>query len=108
MKIVHYSHQLGVGGTEKCMQYFLEYLHKMGHDCYALHHRIKTDAAGGHREKLIQEFLGAEKVIAHSTEEEFFSIMENPSPRYFSCPQKRQTERIPCRTATSPANPQMR
>lgn len=83
MKIVHYSHQLGVGGTEKCMQYFLEYLHKMGHDCYALHHRIKTDAAGGHREKLIQEFLGAEKVIAHSTEEEFFSIMENLRPDIF-------------------------
>lgn len=83
MKIVHYAHQLGVGGTEKCMQYLLEYLHKAGHDCYALHSRIKTDAAGGYREKLIQEFLGVEKVIAHSTEEEFFSIMEELRPDIF-------------------------
>ncbi len=83
MKIVHYAHQLGVGGTEKCVQFFLEYLQKAGHDCYAVHNRYKTDAAGGYREKLIQEFLGPEKVIAHATDDEFFTIMENIKPDIF-------------------------
>ncbi len=83
MKIVHYSHQLGIGGTEKCMQYFLEYLHKAGHDCYAVHHRQKTDFAGGYREKLIQELLGPEKVIGHASEEEFFQVMDGIRPDIF-------------------------
>jgi glycosyltransferase involved in cell wall biosynthesis len=83
MKIVHYSHQLGIGGTEKCMQYFLEYLHDAGHDCYCIHNREKTDKAGGHREKLIQDILGKEKVLAYSSEEDFFQIMEKIRPDIF-------------------------
>lgn len=35
MKIIHYCHQLGLGGTEKNMQYLLEYLQRAGHDCYS-------------------------------------------------------------------------
>jgi len=83
MKIVHYSHQLGMGGTEKCMQYFLEYLHHAEYDCYCIHNRRKTDEAGGYREKLIQEILGREKVIAYSTEEEFFHVLDRIQPDIF-------------------------
>jgi len=83
MKIVHYSNQLGIGGTEKCMQYFLEYLHGTGYDCYALHDRHQTDAAGGYREKLLQKILGTEKVIAHTTDNDFFSIIEDINPDIF-------------------------
>jgi len=83
MKIIHYSNQLGLGGTEKCMQYFLEYLHSAGHDCYCIHNREKTNAAGGYREKLIQNLLGAEKVIAYSSEDEFFEIIEKINPDIF-------------------------
>ncbi|MCR4344588.1 MAG: glycosyltransferase family 4 protein [Candidatus Scalindua sp.] len=83
MKIVHYSHQLGMGGTEKCMQYFLEYLHNIGHDCYCIHNRQKTDEAGGYREKLIQDILGNEKVLDYSSEEDFFHVLEKIGPDIF-------------------------
>lgn len=83
MKIVHYSHQLGIGGTEKCLQYFLEYLHNAGYDCYCMHNRQKTDKAGGYREKLIQDILGREKVLAYSTEEDFFDLLEKIQPDIF-------------------------
>ena len=83
LKIVHYSHQLGMGGTEKCMQYFLEYLHHAGHDCYCVHNRDKTDAIGGHREALIKDILGEERVLAYSSEEEFFRIIETIHPDIF-------------------------
>ncbi len=65
------------------MQYFLEYLHNAGYDCYCMHNRQKTDEAGGFREKLIQDILGREKVIAHSSEEEFFNILKNIQPEIF-------------------------
>jgi glycosyltransferase involved in cell wall biosynthesis len=72
-----------MGGTEKCMQYFLEYLHNAGHDCYCLHNRQKTDESGGHREKLIQDILSQERVLSYSTEEEFFQIAEKIQPDIF-------------------------
>ena len=75
MKIVHYCHQLGLGGTEKCMQYLLEYLHGAGHDCYCIHNRAKTEAAGGYREGVIKNIVGAGKVFGHTSEAEFFEIM---------------------------------
>lgn len=83
MKIVHYSHQLGVGGTEKCMQYFLEYLHNAGHDCYCIHNRQKTDMAGGYREELIKAIVGSERVLGYSSEEDFFRILDNIRPDIF-------------------------
>lgn len=83
LKIVHYAHQLGLGGVEKCMQYFLEYLHNAGHDCYCIHNRQRTDEEGKYREKLLQDLLGNEKVLAYSTEEEFFSILGNIKPDIF-------------------------
>ena len=83
LKIVHYAHQLGLGGVEKCMQYFLEYLHNAGHDCYCIHNRRRTDEEGRYREKLLQGLLGNDKVLAYSTEEEFFSILGNIKPDIF-------------------------
>lgn len=83
MKIVQYSHQLGMGGVEKGVQYFLEYLHNAGYDCYCMHNRQKTDDAGGYREKLIQDILGREKVIAYSSEEDFFNLLEKIHPDIF-------------------------
>lgn len=72
-----------MGGTEKCMQYFLEYLHKAGYDCYCMYNRQKTDEADGLREKLIQDILGREKLIAHSSEEDFFHLLEKIQPDIF-------------------------
>ncbi len=72
-----------MGGTEKCLQYFLEYLHNAGYDCYCMHNRQKTDEAGGYREKLIQDLLGREKVISYSTEEDFFLLLEKIQPEIF-------------------------
>ncbi|ODS30577.1 MAG: Glycosyl transferase group 1 [Candidatus Scalindua rubra] len=72
-----------MGGTEKCMQYFLEYLHNGGYDCYCIHNRQKTDEVGGYREKLIRDILGREKVIAYSSEEDFFRILERIQPDIF-------------------------
>ncbi len=83
MKIVHYAHQLGLGGVEKCMQYLLEYLHNAGHDCYCIHNCKKTDEAGGYREKLIQDILGNEKVMGYSSEEDFFRILKKIQPDIF-------------------------
>lgn len=83
MKIVHYCHQLGLGGTEKCMQYLLEYLQRAGHDCYCIHDRAKTSAAGGYRERVIKNILGAEKVFGHTSEAEFFEIMAFIRPQIF-------------------------
>lgn len=83
MRIVHYSHQLGLGGTEKCMQYLLEYLHAAGHDCYCVHHREGTKAAGGYRQGVIERVLGPERVLAHSSEPEFFQILEQIRPDIF-------------------------
>ena len=65
------------------MQYFLEYLHHAGHDCYCVHNRDKTDAIGGHREPLIKDILGEERVLAYSSEEEFFRIIETIHPDIF-------------------------
>lgn len=72
-----------MGGTEKCMQYFLEYLHNTGYDCYCIHNRIKTDEAGGYREKLIQDILGDGKVLDYSSEDEFFDILKKIGPDIF-------------------------
>jgi glycosyltransferase involved in cell wall biosynthesis len=95
MKIVHYSHQLGMGGTEKCMQYFLEYLHDAGHDCYCMHNREKTDAAGGYREELIKSILGTERVVAYSTENYFFEKLEWISPDIFHIHRSGQPNEFP-------------
>lgn len=95
MKIIHYSHQLGLGGTEKCMQYFLEYLHNIGHDCYCIHNRQKTDCAGGYREKLIQNIIGSEKVRAYSTPEEFFQILDKIKPDIFHIHRSGQPNEFP-------------
>lgn len=57
MKIVHYCHQLGIGGTEN-MQYLLEYLQQAGHNCYCMHNQERTREAGGHRVRAITELLG--------------------------------------------------
>lgn len=83
MRIVHYSHQLGLGGTEKCMQYLLEYLRAAGHECYCVHHRDKTRAAGGLREGLIQRLLGRERVFGYGSDTEFFAIMDRLRPEIF-------------------------
>ena len=83
MKIVHHSNLLGMGGTEKCMQYFLEYLKGAGHDCYCMHKRQVTDALGSHREGLIKDLLGECKVLAYSSEEDFFRILDNIRPDIF-------------------------
>ena len=72
-----------MGGTEKCMQYFLEYLHNPGYDCYCIHNRKKTDEAGGSREKLIQDILGDRKVLGYSSEDEFFDILKKMGPDIF-------------------------
>jgi glycosyltransferase involved in cell wall biosynthesis len=83
VRVVHYSHQLGLGGTEKCMQYMLEYLRDAGHECYCLHHRDKTRAAGGHREGLIARLLGRERVFGYGSEAEFFEIIGRLRPEIF-------------------------
>jgi glycosyltransferase involved in cell wall biosynthesis len=83
MKIVHHSNQLGMGGTEKCMQYLLEYLKGAGHDCYCMHNRRATEASGGYREALISETLGAGRVISYGSEEEFFSLLSSIRPDTF-------------------------
>ena len=83
LKIVHYSHQLGLGGVEKCMQYFLEYLHNAGHECYCIHNRKNTDEAGGYRERLIQDILGDKRVLAYSSEEDFFHRLNKIQPDIF-------------------------
>jgi glycosyltransferase involved in cell wall biosynthesis len=72
-----------MGGTEKCMQYFVEYLHNAGHDCYCIHNRQKTDEEGCYREKLLLDILDNEKVLAYSSEEEFFSILAGIQPDIF-------------------------
>lgn len=95
MKIIHYSHQLGIGGTEKCVQYFLEYLHNGGYDCYCIHNRQKTDEAGGYREKLLQNLLGNERVLAYSSEEEFFSILGGIQPDIFHIHRSGQPNEFP-------------
>lgn len=83
MRIVHHSNLLGMGGTEKCMQYFLEYLKGAGHDCWCLHNRHYTETIGGHREGLLKELLGRERVLAYSSEEEFFAHMGRLRPDIF-------------------------
>lgn len=83
LKIVHYHHSLGLGGTQKCMQYFLEYLHDAGHDCYCIHNRQRSDEGGSYREKLLQDHLGNERVLAYSSEEEFFNILGGIQPDIF-------------------------
>lgn len=83
MRIVHHSNQLGIGGTEKCMQYFLEYLKGSGYDCYCMHKRQLTDLAGGYRESMLKELLGEEKVMAYSSAEEFFSFAAVVRPEIF-------------------------
>lgn len=83
MKIVHHSNLLGMGGTEKCMQYFLEYLKGAGHDCYCMHNRQVTDTLGSHREGLIKDLLGEFKVLAYSSEEEFYRLIEGIHPDIF-------------------------
>lgn len=83
MKIVQHSNQLGMGGTEKCMQYFLEYLKNAGHDCWCMHNRRLTDATGGHREALLQELIGKDRVIGYSSEEEFFRRLGEVRPDVF-------------------------
>lgn len=83
MKIVHYSRQLGIGGTEKNMQYLLEYLQQAGHDCYCMHNQERTRAAGGYRVRAITELLGESKVIGFTSESEFFDRLDKIRPRIF-------------------------
>ncbi len=83
MKIVHHSNQLGLGGTEKCMQYLLEYLRDAGHDCYCMHNRLRTAAAGPSREALIKDLLGPDRVLGYSDAEEFFAAVSRLSPDVF-------------------------
>ena len=84
-----------MGGTEKCMQYFLEYLHNGGYDCYCIHNRQKTDEVGGHREKLIRDILGREKVKAYSSEEEFFHVLEGIRPDIFHIHRSGKSDEFP-------------
>ena len=83
MKIVHYSRQLGIGGTEKNMQYLLEYLQQAGHDCYCMHNQERTREAGGYRVRAITELLGESKVIGFTSESEFFDRLDKIRPRIF-------------------------
>lgn len=48
-----------------------------------MHNRQRTDEAGSYREKIIQDILGQGKVLAYSSEEEFFRILENIQPDIF-------------------------
>jgi hypothetical protein len=72
-----------MGGTEKCMQYLLEYLKSAGHECYCMHNRLLTDSLGSHRESLFKDLLGADRVIAYSTEKEFFHAIAAIRPDIF-------------------------
>lgn len=83
MRIIQHSNQLGIGGTEKCMQYLLEYLKKAGHDCYCMHNRLLTDRSGQSREALLTELLGAEKMLSYSSEKEFFGKIALVRPDIF-------------------------
>jgi glycosyltransferase involved in cell wall biosynthesis len=95
VRIVHYSHQLGLGGTEKCMQYLLEYLRADGHECYGIHHRDRTRAAGGHRQGLLEHLLGREHVLGYGTEAEFFEIMDRLRPEIFHIHRSGQADEFP-------------
>lgn len=83
VKILHHSNQLGIGGTEKCMQYFLEYLKGAGHDCWCMHNRLLTDRCGRTREALLTELLGAERVVSYSSEKDFFDKIASIRPDIF-------------------------
>jgi glycosyltransferase involved in cell wall biosynthesis len=83
MRIVQHSNQLGMGGTEKCMQYLLEYLKGAGHDCWCMHDRRLTVRMEGSREGLIKELLGEDRVLAYSSEEEFFRNINSIRPEIF-------------------------
>lgn len=83
MKIVHHSNLLGMGGTEKSMQYMLEHLKGAGHDCWCVHNRKYSDSIGSHREALLKRVLGEDRVLAYSSEEEFFGLMRALRPDVF-------------------------
>lgn len=83
MKIIHHSNQLGIGGTEKCMQYLLEYLKGSGHECWCMYNRERTAVRGSQREELLRAMLGPERMLAYSSEEEFFSLISAVHPDIF-------------------------
>lgn len=83
MRILHHSNQLGMGGTEKCMQYLLEYLRSRGHECWCVHGTPPSDLAGRLREPLLKKILGPDRVLSYSSQDDFFRHVGDVKPEIF-------------------------